>query len=305
MAEEVRQVARHGYGWLKYHVDVLQNAVDQTEAMQKVAPPGFKIHYDFNEDSNFEAVYPVLREMEKFPIAGRIEDPIRNEDRDGYRLLRHKCKIPILIHHGPSDVFMMEKLCDGMMAGHAPIGRAMKLAAIAESTNTPFMLQQGGGIINQACLAHEVAVFPMATLDHITLANVWKDRITIEEMPVVGGSVTLPQRPGLGIRLDREKLERYEKAPLPQQTRFLIRVRYTNGPHIYFRFDPDLRGANLRFLNPPAFGRRYSGFGPDVPGPLPGYGNPVVSDFWEPDGSPEFEQMWQKTESGPVWTDTE
>ena len=66
MAEEVLDVSRRGYHWLKYHVDVLQNAIDQTEAMQKVAPPGFKIHYDFNEDSNFEAVYPVLRELEKF-----------------------------------------------------------------------------------------------------------------------------------------------------------------------------------------------------------------------------------------------
>ncbi|MCH2373889.1 MAG: hypothetical protein MK538_06870 [Planctomycetes bacterium] len=68
MAEEVVNNARRGYRWLKYHVDVLQNAVDQTEAMQKVAPKGFKVHYDFNEDSNLEAVYPVLRELERFPI---------------------------------------------------------------------------------------------------------------------------------------------------------------------------------------------------------------------------------------------
>jgi L-alanine-DL-glutamate epimerase-like enolase superfamily enzyme len=302
MAEEVLSVSRRGYHWMKYHVDVLQNAVDQTEAMQQVAPRGFKIHYDFNEDSNFEAVYPVLRELERFPIAGRIEDPIRSIDQDGYRLLREKCSIPILIHHGPSDVFMAHHLCDGFMAGHASVGQALKLAAMAESMNTPFMLQQSGGTINQAFLAHEAAVFHMASLDHVNLCHLWQDDVTVERMPVVGGSVEVPNGPGLGITLDLEKLETYSRAPRPQQTRFLVRVRYTNGPSIYFRFDPDAPGANVRFLNPPGFGKRYSGYGADVPGPVPGYGNPVVTDFWDETGSEEFEKMWRRTESGPVWT---
>ena len=160
MAEEVRQLSKRGYRWMKYHVDVLQNVVDQTAAMQEVAPRGFRVHYDFNEDSNFEAVYPVLKELERFPIAGRIEDPIRSIDQDGYRLLRQKCAIPILIHHGPADVFMRKGLSDGFMASHAGVGSAMKLAAMAESANTPFLLQMAGGTINQAFLAHQAAVYP-------------------------------------------------------------------------------------------------------------------------------------------------
>lgn len=303
MAEEVRDVSRRGYRWLKYHVDVLQNVVDQTAAMQKVAPRGFKVHYDFNEDSNFEAVYPVLRELERFPIAGRIEDPIRNVDHEGYRLLRRKLSIPILIHHGPHDLFMKEGLCDGFMAGHAAVGSAMSQAAMAESFNIPFMLQQVGGEINQAFLSHEAAVFKMATLDHVNIAHLWSDDVVRERTRVVGGSVRVPTGPGLGVTVDRKKLERLAREPRPKQTRFLVRVRYSPGPHIYFRYDPDLPGANLRFLNPPAFGRRNSGFGPDVPGPVPGYGNPVVSDFWDEAGSEEFEAMWKKTEAGPVWVE--
>ena len=301
MAEEVLNVSQRGYHWLKYHVDVLQNAVDQTEAMQKVVPKGFKIHYDFNEDSNFEAVYPVIRELQKFSVAGRIEDPIRSIDDDGYRLLREKCTLPIIIHHGPHEYFMKHGLCDGFMAGHAPVGKAMKVAAIAESNNTPFMLQQVGGIINQAFLAHEAAVFPMATLDHVNGSHLWKEDVIREKMPVVGGSIAVPKGPGLGITLDHQKLNQLAEASRPKQTRFLVRVRYTSGLRLFFRFDPDLPGANLRFLNPPGFGKRNSGYGPDVPGPVPGYGNPVVSDFWEETGSGAFEAMWKQTEKGPVW----
>ena len=299
MAEEVLSVSRRGYHWLKYHVDVLQNAIDQTEAMQKVAPPGFKIHYDFNEDANFEAVYPVLRELQRFPIAGRIEDPIKSEDHDGYRLLREKCTIPILIHHGPHDYFMRHGLCDGFMGGHASIGLAMKLAALAEASNTPFMLQQTGGTINQAFLAHEAAVFHMASLEHVNLCHLWKERVTHEEMPVISGSIALPQGPGLGVTLDRKKLKHFAESPRPKQTQFLVRTRYSDGLTIYFRFNPDLPGANVRFLNPPGFGKRYSGFGPDVPGPVPGYANPVVTDFWDETNSPEFKAIWKRTAEGP------
>ena len=176
MAEEVRQLSKRGYRWMKYHVDVLQNVVDQTAAMQEAAPRGFRVQYDFNEDSSLEAVYPVLKELERFPIAGRIEDPIRSIDQDGYRLLREKCAIPILIHHGPAEVFMRKGLSDGFMSSHAGIGSAMKLAAMAESTNTPFLLQMAGGTINQAFLAHQAAVYPMASLDHVDLCNLWGGR---------------------------------------------------------------------------------------------------------------------------------
>ena len=41
----------------------------------------------------------------------------------------------------------------------------------------------------------------------------------------------------------------------------------------------------------------------DVPGPVPGYRNFVESDFWEEDGSAEFEKIWNETESGPYWVE--
>ena len=75
----------------------------------------------------------------------------------------------------------------------------------------------------------------------------------------------------------------------------IVRVRYDGGPTIYFRHDPDVPGKtdDLRRLNPPF-----------VPGPSPSYAHAVVTDFWAAEGTPEFEAMWKKTESGPTWTHT-
>ena len=295
MAEEVRQVSRRGYRWLKFHLNQIQDVVDQTAAMQKVAPPGFKVHYDCNADSNVEAILPVLNELERFPIAGRVEDPLASKDHDGYRLLREKSRLPILIHHGPIEV-MVDGLCDGYMAGHAAIGVAARASAVAETTNTPFMLQQGGGTINQAFLAHEVATFKMALLDHVTLDNLYKDDVTTERFSVVGGSIALPDGPGLGVSLDREKLEKYKQTHRPTPPRLLVRVQYKTGLTIFYRHDPEKPGELLRL-------RSLSRVG--VPGPVPGYRNSVVGHFWEDDGTSEFENVWKETESGPHWTGSE
>ncbi len=299
MAEEVVSVAKRGYNWMKFHVDTMQNVIDQTEAMQKVAPPGFKIHYDFNSDSNLNSTLPVFKELEKFSIAGRLEDPIRGyppPDYEGYRILREKISLPILIHHGPVD-FMMRKLVDGLMMGHAAIGRVNTVAGLAELNNIPFMLQQAGGTINQSFLAHEAAAFKMATLDHVNLCHLWKDDVTVETMPVIGSSVEVPKGPGLGVTIDRRKLQKYARASRPKQTRFLWRMRYQSGRIVYVRFNPDAPGVAGSMAG---FSTRY--LQNHIPGSGDGYRSRVATDTWDAEGDPEFERIWKLTDSGPVWT---
>jgi L-alanine-DL-glutamate epimerase-like enolase superfamily enzyme len=294
MAEEVRQAAAKGYHWIKYHLGEVQNVIDQTEAMQEAAPPGFKVHYDFNANSEYYTMRPILAELERFPVAGRFEDVVRAEDEDGYRMLRETCKLPIIVHHGPAE-FMVKGLVDGYMAGHAPIGMGLKLGAVAEMTNTPIMFQQAGGTINQAFLAHEVSVVKAATIDHVNLCHLWKEDVTVETMPVVGGSVQVPQGPGLGVTLDLDKLERCKAEPAPERP-FLVRLRYKDGLTVYVRHNPSQPGHadNLRYLE------RLHGF--KAPGPPPSYVNEVVTDFWEGEDEPEvFERLWQDAASGAVW----
>ena len=293
MAEEVRHAAQQGYWWLKYHVDEIQNVVDQTAAMQEAAPAGFKVLYDFNANSTFEAVAPIIKKLEQFPVAGRIEDPIVASDPDGWRRIKELSSLPILVHHGPLE-FMVKGIVDGFMAGHAPIGKAIHQAEVAEATNTPIMLQQAGGTINQAYLAHEAAVFKMATIDHVNLARLWKDDITNETMQIDNGYVEVPKGPGLGVTINREKLKKYESAKRPQYEPFLVRIRYEGGPTIYTRHNPDKPGSNdsMRFL------KRL--LGEPIPGPAPAYDNPVISDIWDDQASADFQRLWKATENGYV-----
>ena len=71
---------------------------------------------------------------------------------------------------------------------------------------------------------------------------------------------------------------------------FLVRIRYLGGPTIYTRHDPEKPGAadNMRFL------KRL--LGEPIPGPTPGYDNPVETDFWDEEQSPLFQEIWSQTE---------
>ena len=132
----------------------------------------------------------------------------------------------------------------------------------------------------------------MAVLEHINLSNLWKDDVTTETFSVVSGSVPVPKGPGLGVTLDRAKLEKYKSVPKPKAPRLLARIEYATGLTIFFRHDLERPSPqrSLRFIS-----------GVKVPGPVPGYRNRVVTDFWEDDSSAEFAKVWDATQSGPHW----
>lgn len=290
MAREVQQAASLGYKWLKYHIDEVQNVIDQTRAMQAVAPPGFKIHYDLNMNSHRQAIEPVLDALKEFPIVGRIEDPINSDRPDDWKILCKKYDWPMVAHHAPVD-FIVQGAADGFMAGHAPIGQAMKIAAIAEQMQKPLMLQQAGSYINQAFLAHEAAVFPTATMDQVNLAELWKEHVTHEEMPITDGSIALPDGPGLGVTVDREKLKHLAQNPRPKYKPFLVKIMYKDGPTILARHNPDLSGHtdDMRYL------KRL--LGSPIPGPTPAYNNAVRTEWWDDVDDPAFKKAWRATEN--------
>ena len=291
MAKEVKHAASLGYRWLKYHVDETQNVVDQTRAMQAVAPEGVKIHYDFNVNSDRRSIEPVLDTLKPFPIVGRVEDPISTTNPDDWGYFCDKYDFPVVAHHAPVD-FIVRGSADGYMAGHAPIGHAIRIAGVAEHAKKPLMLQQAGTYINQAFQAHEAAVFPAATMDQVNLAELWNEHTIHERMPIKDGSIAVPEGPGLGVTVDVEKLKHLAGRPRPEYKPFLVRIVYQDGPTIIARHDANLDGHtdDMRFLE------RLLGSDGKLPGPVPGYMNQVRTEWWDDVDDPAWQKAWKATE---------
>lgn len=286
MAEEVRHAAEAGHTWIKYHTHHFHNIIEQTQAMDEVAPPGFKVHYDVNFDNTVEHVVELDRRLSEFPVAGLIEDPLRTFDLEGYKALRQKCSLPIIFHHLPlqgREAIM--GLADGYMLGHFPVSQAIRRAGLYEAANVPFMMQNTGGAITRAFVVHMAAAFERATLHHVACDNLWSEDIVSPTFRVVGGQVKIPEGPGLGLTLDRARLEKLKAASPPPMPKALVHVRCGHGASVFAR--PPLNRNPL--LNAGV-----------VPGVGEGYDRPVDQDFWRDDGSAEFDKLWKKTEAGPV-----
>ena len=285
MAATVQRYAARGYTWMKFHLSPFENVIDQTEAMQKVAPEGFKIHYDFTMHGTDDHMVALLDKLAQYPIAGCFEDPLPGEDIQGYQELRKRSRLPVVLHHSAIrftyDVLMGP--ADAYMLGHSTIGHAQQSAGLFAAGNMPFMLQNTGGNITRAMTAHMMAAFPSANFHFIDSSEINKSDVVVERLEPINGFVRVPEKPGLGITLDRNKLERLKCLESPGQPRWIVKSQYANGTRMYNIHDT----ANSLFMVLPVRAREL---------PPMSYDAPISSTYWDDDGTPEFKEIMARLE---------
>jgi L-alanine-DL-glutamate epimerase-like enolase superfamily enzyme len=288
MAKAVREYAARGYTWLKYHLSPFENVVDQMRAMQAVAPPGFRIHHDLTMGGTDDHVFELLEKISAFDIAGGFEDPLPEKDIAGYAELRQKCRLPIYYHHAPlgASLETLQRAADGYILGHSTIGNVLRRAGLFAQLELPFSLQNVGGTITRAFTTHMQAAFKTAWLHFNSDTESWSADVVRERLDPVRGLVRVPERPGLGLTLDPEALERLESLNLPAQPRWILRSTYASpaqGSRMFHLVDP----KDSLFLVRPDKRRLVT----------LGYADPISTDYWDPDGTPEFAAMFRRLEA--------
>ena len=284
MAEAVERYAARGYTWMKYHLSPFENVLDQTAAMQAVAPKGFKLHYDITMGGTDDHMYDLLQRIAEFPIAGCFEDPLPSKDIEGYVELRKRSRLPIVLHHSPlgATFEVMRRAADIYMLGHAKIGVAMRRAGLFAAAGVPFMLQNVGGHITRSMTTHMQAAFKTASFHFHCDAETWKSDVVRERPDPINGLLRVSERPGLGVTLDREELERLTKLELPEQKKWILKTRFANGTVMHNIADPKQSIFMVR---------------PDVRRLLPlSYVAPVTTEYWDDDGTAEYRAMFARIE---------
>jgi L-alanine-DL-glutamate epimerase-like enolase superfamily enzyme len=284
MAEAVRKYAAQGYTWLKFHLSPFENVIDQTEAMQAVAPQGFKIHYDFTMHGTDDHMPELLGKLAQYPIAGCFEDPLPGEDIQGYIDLRLRSRLPIVLHHFPMGATyeVMMKPADAYMLGHYKIGDAIRRAGLFAADNSPFMLQNVGGNITRAMTTHMMAAFPTATFHFFSDCEIWSADVVDQRLEPTNGFLKVCEEPGLGVTLNRGELERLAALKLREQPKWIIRSRFENGTRMYHIADPK---ESIFMVRPDR--RRLISMS---------YAAPIHTDYWDDDGTPEYRAMFERIE---------
>ncbi|MDE2127625.1 MAG: mandelate racemase/muconate lactonizing enzyme family protein [Armatimonadetes bacterium] len=285
-AAEAREALEHGYTSYKIKARPWWDVYEQTKAIANVTPPNFRLDLDWNNMLlNAGNAAPVLTALDREPRVAIYESPIMQRDVEGQRLLRQKTTRPIALHFGdpPFPTAVREMVCDGFVVSGG-VSRVLRQGALAEAFEKPFWLQLVGTGLTTAMSAHLGCVLPFAQWPAVNCLNNYSDDLLAQPLTIQGGAVRVPEAPGLGVEVDEGAIERYRMNPPHEhpKPRLLLTVRWEGGRTVHF--------SSLR----QCWNDCWAG---NHPVQEPGVKMEVRSD----DGSPEWAELYRRTEAAPVW----
>lgn len=185
--------------------------------------PEFEVRVDFNQGLEpFEAIKRT-RDIAEFAPAF-IEQPVRADQFRLMAAIRSAIDVPLLADEsvfGPEDMVraIAEGICDGVSVKVMKSGGPVRGQTVARMATAAGMCAYGGDMFESG-LAHLAGVHLIAATPEISLGCEFYharyhlvEDILEEPFPIEGGTVTVPDGPGLGIRPDLEKLRRYARCP--------------------------------------------------------------------------------------------
>ena len=285
MVEAVKEYTARGYTWMKFHLSPFHNVLEQTAAIQEVAPKGFRIHYDITMHGTRDHMFELLEKLAQFPGAGCFEDPLAANDVEGHAELRRRARLPIVYHHLPlsASFEVLNRSADAYMLGHMDIGNAMQRAGLFAAANVPFMLQNVGGNITRAMTTHMQSAFRLATFHFISAGERFKSDVVNESLEPINGKIRVPEKPGLGVTINEAELERLENLKVEPAPKWIVKSRFDNGTTMYAIHNPK---ESIFMVRPD-----WSRFMPPM-----SYDDPVKTEYWDDDGSPEYKAMFARLE---------
>jgi hypothetical protein len=296
-AAEVQVAAERGYRGLKCKARAFYDIIEQSHAIQEVAPPDFRVEYDFNGSLiNVEKALPILRELEKIPVVKGIEEPIFAYDVEGWRRLHQEIRIPFYLHgvgvlsepasRQPSGPWtgLRRGDFDGALCSHESIRSALAAGWVFAAANTPILLQYVGTGITTAFTCHLGAVMPTATLPGVTASHAYEDDLIVTEHQIQRGFMKVPEKPGLGIELDEEAIEHYAQTTAFSSPRHISIITLPGNIKHYYR---NLQQAESLMKQ----------------GVDESYVSGIRLDEWEDDGTSKFDQLWAQLQENnwPIW----
>ena len=219
IAAQATQLAEQGYKTLKTKVGRNPQADLATVRAVREALPDITLRADANMGwPNAKEAVRHIKELEPFGLE-LVEQPLHFTDLEGLRLVRESVDVPIMadesvwtpddaltcIRAGAVDVFNV------YVSEAGGLGPAARIFAIAEAAHLPCIIgsmpELGIGTAAQAHLA-----FAMCNIGYASDVNgclYHSDDIVVESLRIEGGYVYPPSGPGLGVTLDRDKVEKY------------------------------------------------------------------------------------------------
>jgi L-alanine-DL-glutamate epimerase-like enolase superfamily enzyme len=198
--------------------------VETIAAARKVVGPDFAIMVDVGYSWNSPAhALEIIESWAEYDVFF-VETPLWADDLEGYAELSSHSPTPIAAGEWLATRFEFLDLIDrggvqvvqpdvGRVGGLTEARRVCELAAERGRLVVPHGWKTGITVAATAHLAAVTGHMPFFEFVPQQVAeSALRRELVTDELALVDGALALPQRPGLGIELNREALERFEEA---------------------------------------------------------------------------------------------
>src|SRR5687767_3463999 len=225
-AEEARRHVSEGFGAMKLKVGFgVEADVEYVHAIREAVGFGVRIMADANCAYDVPSTRRLLLECRDARIHF-FEEPLAPEDLEGYKSIRNLTESYVAagenlfgkigyrrwISEGPLDILQPDLCSSGGFT------ECKKIAAIAQAWNTAVVPHVWGTGIGLAASLQFLATLPPTPLslnpeepmlEYDTSSHPFRQDLIYGAISMEDGKVAVPQKPGIGVEIDREVLERY------------------------------------------------------------------------------------------------
>ena len=222
VAADGRRGAEQGFRtfYLKVGADDLRDDIERVAALRDGTGAGAHIRVDANEAWSSAAAIRAVTELDRYQLE-LIEQPVSGRNLAEMAYVRGRLPVPLLaneaswtrydqlevIRHGAADVLSLDNQMDG---GLLNLKRG---AGICEVAGLPVLKHSLGELgVGVYAAVHVMASTPNFTYANQSYASLLADDVLEGGPPSYrDGTLAVPERPGLGVDLDAERVERYSE----------------------------------------------------------------------------------------------
>jgi D-galactarolactone cycloisomerase len=227
ISEPIRSAVDEGFTAAKIKIGSgLDDDVERVRTAREILGDDASLMVDINGNYRPRQAIRTARAIEEFDITW-IEEPVPPENLTGYREVKERIDTPLAAGEAHYGRFSFKRLIDNRRVDvvQPNLGRcgglseARRISAMATTENVavrPHIWNSAVGLAAAVQFAASVSDYPhvrhvpepmMVEFDRSE--NPLRDQLLESPFDPTGGSIEVPQEPGLGISVDEEAVDRY------------------------------------------------------------------------------------------------
>ena len=222
LAVDARQYVERGF-------DVLYMKIGQTvefdiaavRAVREAVGDGPRLRVDPNEAWDRHTAVTMIRRLAPFDLDW-VEQPLPAGDIAGAADLRRQVSVPIALDQALfTDADVLEAVrrdaCDVVVIGFHETGGLLPLKKAAAIAAAGSLNINRHGCLGETGISTLAALQVLATIPNVTDGNQVMHGLSVDDVlvdgliDIEGGETTVPDRPGLGVEINRDNVQRFEK----------------------------------------------------------------------------------------------